>query len=131
VRLQVLLPHDVLLDRTGVLRVVAESLHGVFVLLPHHVDFVAPIVPGLLLYETGEGESVAGVDAGLLVKVGDHVRVSVHDAVQAPELEAVRTEVQRRFRTLDDREVRARTAMARLEASFYRRFIEQEGFRVD
>ena len=127
-RLQILLPQRILLDRDGVDKVVAESHHGSFALLPNHVDFALPILPGILLYETGEGESVVGVDQGVLVKQGSRVRVSVHDAVPAEELETVREEVRERFRRVDDRAARARSAMAQLQASFYRRFIEQEGF---
>lgn len=126
-RLQVLLPHEVLVDLQGVTKVVAESHHGVFALLPRHVDFAAPLVPGLLLYEVDGREEVMGVDAGTLVKEGDRVRVSVHDAVRAPELERVRELVRERFHALEDREQRARSAMARLESSFYRSFLEQGG----
>lgn len=126
-RLQLLLPQRVLLDRDGVRKVVAESHHGSFVLLPNHVDFALPVLPGILLYETEEGESVVGVDRGFLVKEGARVRISVHDAVPAAGLEEVRRVVRERFHTVGEREARARSAMARLQASFYRRFIEQEG----
>lgn len=125
-RLRVLLPHDVLVDRDDVSKVVAESLHGVFALLPRHIDFVAPVVPGILQFEHAEGTSSIGVDSGILVKRGPEVRVSVHDAVQAEELEEIHALVRKRFRALDEREDRARAAMARLEASFYHRFIEQQ-----
>lgn len=128
-RLQILLPQRILLDRDDVLKVSAESHHGSFTLLPRHIDFAVPVLPGLLLYETGEGESVMGVDQGILVKKGSRVRVSVHDAVPAQKLAEVREVVRERFREVDEREAIARSAMARLQASFYRGFIEQEGFR--
>ena len=125
-RLQVLLPNEVLVDEEDVSKVVAEALHGVFVLLPRHVDFVAAVVPGILLFERGGGESVLGVDEGVLVKRGAHVRVSVRDAVRGEDLQRIRSLVTERFEELAEREKRARTALARLEASFYRRVIEQE-----
>lgn len=128
-RLQVLLPRGVLLDEDGVDQVVAEAHHGVFALLPRHVDLVAPLVPGILLYEREGRETVLGVDEGLLVKEGPRVRVSVHDAVKGDDLDRLRALVEARYREVDERERRARTATARLEASFYRRLIEQEDLR--
>jgi F-type H+-transporting ATPase subunit epsilon len=53
--LKILLPERVVLDET-VDKVVAESPQGSFGLLPRHVDFVAPIVPGLLSYTQDEEE---------------------------------------------------------------------------
>lgn len=123
-----LLPYRVLVDE-DVTQVVAEAPHGVFALLPHHVDFVAPLVPGLLLYRADHGESVLGVDGGLLVKRGDRVRASVRDAVEGEDLERLRELVVERFQELDERERRARNALVKLEASFYRRVIEQERLR--
>lgn len=128
-RLQVLLPSGVHLDEEHVSKVVAEGTHGTFVLLPRHVDFVAPVVPGILLFEQDGQETVLGVDEGVLVKRGGHVRVSVRDAVRGQDLHRIRLLVSERFEELDEREKRARTALARLEASFYRRVIEQEQLR--
>lgn len=125
-RLQVLLPYEVLVDRDDVTKVATEAPHGAFAILPRHVDVVAPLVPGLLLFETSGGESVIGVSEGFLVKQGDHVRVSTRDAVRSDDLGRIRELVRERFERLDERETEARTALMRLEASFYRRFIEQE-----
>jgi F-type H+-transporting ATPase subunit epsilon len=125
-RVKVLLPTRVLLDVDGVSKLLAESTHGAFGILPRHVDFVAPIIPGILLLDRAGEELVLGVDEGVLVKRGGEVRVSVREAVRGEELGRIRELVTERFEELDERERRARTALARLEASFYRRFIEQE-----
>ena len=128
-RLRVMLPSRVLIDERNIDKVIAEGLHGVFALLPLHVDFVSPVVPGILLYARGDDEWVVGVDHGVLVKRGDQVRISVRDAVRGDDAETIRDLVTRRFHQLDEREIRTRRALARLEASFYRGFVEQEALR--
>lgn len=130
-RVKVLLPAGVLLDVDGVSKLLAESTHGAFGILPRHIDFVTPIVPGILLLERPGEELVLGVDEGVLVKRGDEVRVSVREAVRGDELDRIRELVTQRFEELDERERRARSALALLEASFYRRFIEQERWPRD
>ena len=123
-RLRVLLPTQVLLDR-AVGKVVAEAEDGAFGLLPRHIDFVAALVPGILVYVTGEGEErYLGVDEGILVKHGAEVTVSTRGAVPGEDLETLRQTVRDRYLELDEREKSARSALARLEAGVVRRFIE-------
>ena len=125
-RLRVLLPTEVLLDRE-VAKVVAEGGNGSFCLLPRHVDFVAALVPGILRYTTPHGEEhFIGLDAGTLVKRGDDVLVSVLNAVHEADLERLSAAVQQSFRELDEDEREARGALARLEAGALRRFYELE-----
>jgi F-type H+-transporting ATPase subunit epsilon len=125
VRLKVLTPVEVVLDR-GVTTVVAEGANGSFGLKPRHADFVSSLVPGLLHFrerEGGEGEYVA-VDRGLLVKRGEEVLVSVRSAVRGVGLEELVRAVEERFSVLDDHERSVRSAVARLESDFVRRFME-------
>jgi len=124
-KLKVLLPTEVLVDEP-VRKVTAEAANGSFCLLPRHIDFVAALVPGLLSFETEEeGEEVfLAVAEGVLVKAGQEVRVSVRSAVRGGELGELRRIVEEKFKVLDDKEKTARTAMARIEAGFVRRFLE-------
>lgn len=124
--LKVLLPTEVLVDaRVG--KVIAEADNGFFCLLPRHVDFVAALVPGILYYTTANGEQrLVAVDEGTLVKCGEEVLVSVLNATAGTDLEALQATVSESFRSLDEEERRARTALARLEAGAMRRFLELE-----
>ncbi len=123
-QLKVLLPTAVLVDEP-VVKVIAEAENGSFCLLPRHVDFVAALVPGLLSFTTAEGvEEFLAVDEGILVKQGDDVRVSVINGVRGGALAELRALVTQQFERLDERERRARSALARMEADFVRRFIE-------
>ena len=63
--LKVLLPFHVYAEKTGVLRIVAETREGSFGLLPHRLDCVATLTPGILIYEVEtEGEVYVAIDEG-------------------------------------------------------------------
>lgn len=104
---------------------VAEGLHGSFCLRPRHVDLVAVLVPGLFYFETAadEGRYLA-LDRGLLVKRGAFVSVAARSAVVGDDLEDLLEVVNRRFKALDEQERVVRSAVARLESDFLRRFME-------
>jgi F-type H+-transporting ATPase subunit epsilon len=123
-RLKVLLPTHVLVDQ-DVVKVVAEAQNGAFCLLPRHVDFVAALTEGLLAYTDAHGrETFLAVDGGVLVKCESEVLVSTPNGVLGPDLGKLRQMIEESFQKLDEHECMARTALARLEADFVRRFIE-------
>jgi F-type H+-transporting ATPase subunit epsilon len=121
--LEILLPDEVLLARE-VEKVIAEGPNGSFALLPRHQDFVTALVPGLLSFETGGGEEFIAVDEGVLVKIGAEVLVSTRRAVRGPDLGSLRETVETEFVDLDDKQRLTRSAMAKLEANFARKFYE-------
>jgi F-type H+-transporting ATPase subunit epsilon len=125
-RLKVLLPQGVLMDEE-VTKVVAEAENGSFCLLPRHVDFLAALVPGLLSFASVNGaEEFLAVDEGMLVKCGSEVLVSTRNAVRGPDLGKLEQTVEQTFRRLDHQETMARSAFAKLEANFIRRFMDLE-----
>jgi len=80
--LKVLLPSRSSPRRPVVSRIVAETREGSFGLLPHRLDCVAALAPGILTYETeADGEVFVAVDEGVLVKTGPDVLVSVRRAI--------------------------------------------------
>jgi len=82
VRLRILLPFQVFAEASDVSRIVAETRGGSFGLLPHRLDCVAALIPGILIYESaGKGETCLAVDEGVLVKAGADVTVSVRNAI--------------------------------------------------
>jgi F-type H+-transporting ATPase subunit epsilon len=125
-RLKLLLPGRIYIDQ-AVAKVSGEAEDGSFTLLPRHIDFVAALVPGLLSFETEEGkEEFLAVDAGILVKRGEEVLVSTGNAVQSSDLGRLRQTVEERFQTLDERQRKTHSALARLESDFIRRFLQIE-----
>ena len=104
-------------------RIVAETREGSFGLLPHRLDCVAALAPGILTYETeADGEVFVAVDEGVLIKTGSDVLVSVRRALGGTDLGQLRAGVEREFLTLDENEQSVRSAMAKMEAGFLRRF---------
>lgn len=121
--LKILLPFKIFAEETGVLRIVAETREGSFGLLPHRLDCVAALEPGILIYETkSDGEVLLAVDEGILVKTGLDVLVSVRRALVGTDLGQLRAAVEQEFLILDEQEQSMRSVMTKLEAGFLRRF---------
>ncbi|WP_206203125.1 F0F1 ATP synthase subunit epsilon [Thioalkalivibrio sp. XN8] len=130
-RLRVLLPTRVLLDEP-VRKVVAEAVNGSFCLLPRHLDFVAALVPGILVFVDADGrERFAAIDEGALVKCAETVTVSALDGAVGDALEELQALVDERYAALDEQEKKARSAVARLEAGTLRRFRELQEQALD
>ena len=124
-KLKVLLPYQVFAEIDEVSRIVAETPQGSFGLLPHRLDCVAALEPGILTYQTKtEGEIYIAVDAGILVKAGADVLVSVRNAIGGTDLGKLREAVAREFVNLDENERQVRAVLARLESGFVRHFTE-------
>ncbi len=121
--LKILLPFKIFAEKTGVSRIVAESHAGSFGLLPRRLDCVAALVPGILVFETAaEGEVSIAVDAGILVKSGADVLVSVRNAIGGTDLGQLRAAVEQKFLNLDEQEMSVRSVLAKLESGFVHRF---------
>lgn len=123
---KVLLPTEVVVDEP-VRKIVAEAANGSFCLKPRHTDFLTALVPGLLSFTTEDNvEYFLAVDEGILVKHGEEVLVSSRHAVRGQRLDELEALVRDRFEVLDERERTARSAVARLESDFVRRFLMLE-----
>ncbi len=122
--LRILLPFQIFADETGVSRIVAETREGSFGLLPHRLDCVAALTPGILIYESeAESEVYVAVDQGVLVKTGLDVLVSVRNAIAGTDLRELREAVDRKFLKLDERERNVRSLLAKMESGLIRRMV--------
>ena len=124
-KLKILLPFRILAEKTGVSRIVAETLDGSFGLLPRRRDCISILRPGILIYENEvECEVYVAVDEGVLVKTGFNVIVSVRNAIAGTDLSQLREAVERDFLDLNEREQSVRSVMAKMESGFIRRLVE-------
>ena len=123
--LKILLPFQIFIEKTGIARIVAETRAGSYGFLPQRLDCVAPLVPGILIYENEEeGEVYVAVDEGVLVKVGPNVSVSVRNAIGGTDLRQLHEAVEKEFLDLNEREQNVRSVLAKIESGFIRRFAE-------
>jgi len=124
-RLKILLPFQVFADKAKVLRIVVETRSGSLGLWPHRLDCVAPLAPGVLVYETQtDGEVYNAIDEGMLVKTGLDVLISVRNAIAGTDLAHLRKAVEQEFLTLDEQQRSVRSTMAKLESNIVHRLAE-------
>lgn len=127
--LKIFLPSGRYLDQTGVKRIVAETRQGLFGILPNRLDCVGALIPGILTYETeANGEVNIAVDAGILVKAGQDVRVSVRNAIGGLDLGELNRAIRQEFLALNEQEQEIRSILIKLETRFIRQFqqLQQE-----
>ena len=121
--LKIILPTQVFANKLDVAHIVVQTPHGSFGLLPHRLDCVTALSPGVLTYVTAaEGEIYIAVDEGVLVKTGAEVLVSVRRAIGGFDLGGLHDAVKHEFLTLNAQEKNLRFVMAKLESGFIHRF---------
>ncbi len=116
--LKILLPYKVFAELRNVKRIIAETSGGQYGFLPHRLDCVTALLPGILTYESAEGIKYLAVDKGILVKAGENVMVSVRNAIGGSDLGMLHELVEKEFKELDDNEKNVRSVMAKMESSF-------------
>jgi F-type H+-transporting ATPase subunit epsilon len=120
--LKVLLPFQVFAEAADVTRIVAETPKGSFGILPHRLDCVAALAPGILTWQrAGQAETCIAIDEGVLVKAGPDVLISVRNAIASGGVGELRAAVEREFKNLDEQERSVRSALARMESDLIRR----------
>lgn len=120
--LQILLPFEIFADQTGIKNIVVDTVSGSFGLLPQRLDCVAALEAGILSYTTDDDEiTYIAIDAGILVKVGPDVSVSVRQAKGGLELDQLYEAVKQDFWNKDEHEREIRASLAKLESGFVRR----------
>jgi F-type H+-transporting ATPase subunit epsilon len=125
--LRILLPFQIFAEVAGVSRIVVDTSDGEYGLLPHRLDCVAALAPGILTYETdGGGPVYVAVDVGLMVKAGQEVLVSVRHAIGGTDLGQLHEAVKREFLKVGDEEKDVRAAVSRMEGGFIRRIAEYQ-----
>lgn len=122
--LKLILPTEILVDQP-IRKLIAEAENGFFCLLPRHIDLFTILVPGILSFiDLEEQEQLLAVGEGVLIKYGQEVRVSTRQAIAGKDLLTLQALVEDEFRQLDDQERQTRSALAKLESSFARLFLE-------
>jgi len=125
-RLKVWLPADLLLEEQ-VARIKAQAEDGWFGILPHRIDFVTALVPGVVTFQPlGKPEEYLAVDRGILVKCGPEVSISTRNAIRGTDLDRLKKDLEAQFLERAERERAARALEAKLEADLVRNLLEAE-----
>jgi F-type H+-transporting ATPase subunit epsilon len=125
-RFKVLLPSDIMLE-TEARKVVAEGPHGAFGILPRHVDFVSPLLPGIVsVTPMSGGEFFLAVDEGVMAKQDDRLFLATLNAVRSENLGELRRTLEKHFLSRREGEKKSRSALAMLEGSIVRNFRERQ-----
>ena len=124
--LQLSVPTEVLLNQS-VSKIIAEGAHGCFCVLPRHTDFLAALVPGIMIFTDLSGKEIFFAnDHGLLVKRQQEVFISSRRAIEGSDLGTLRQTVHKQFELLEESDRACQSAIASLEANFLRRFLEMQ-----
>ncbi|MBD3322776.1 MAG: F0F1 ATP synthase subunit epsilon [Chitinivibrionales bacterium] len=122
----VMLPTDILFSGTA-LKVTADTESGRYTLLPRHIDFIAPLIPGIVEIRPENNNTVLiATDEGVMVKQGENVWISVRNAVTGKKPGTLREAVEDHYRELDEKEQKNRTSIARMERDMARSIYEFE-----
>lgn len=117
--LHILLPFRVFLKISEVRRIVVDTSAGSYGFLPHRLDCVATLIPGILIYESKDGvEHYVAMDEGILTKKDEFIEISVRNAIAGANLGKLREAVENEFVKLDETERDMRKAVAKLESEF-------------
>lgn len=117
-------------------KLTAEAMDGYFCLLPRHADFLAALVPGILILDIWPADLDAArrsaarhyfaVNDGILAKTGNSVTITTFSAVESQDLASLAATVERVFLSEAEQARFARRELARLEAGTLRRFMALE-----
>ena len=121
--LKILLPTSIFLEES-VEKIRGEGLQGEFCLKPKHIDYATALSPGIFSYISTTGkEHFLAIDHGILVKQGTEVMIATRRTV-AGDLGQLNKEVKNMLFEREEREKQSRSAVARLEIGFIKRFLE-------
>lgn len=99
--------------------VTVDTNRGSFGFLPHRLDCIAVLVPGILSYRTAQGRlEYVAIDEGVFMKTEGQILVSVRNAIGGADLGKLRQTIEREFKSLDEKEIKARSVIAKIESEF-------------
>ena len=128
-RLRLLVPAQLTLD-IEITRLKVEAMDGARTFLPRHQDFFTALPAGIITYKTmTDSEHFVAIDHGLLVKCMKLVTVTTHQAILSDSLMELHSLIHEQFLDIDEQQRNGRMALARLEASAIRQFINLEHLR--
>jgi F-type H+-transporting ATPase subunit epsilon len=124
--LKVLIPFGVFAQIENVAKIILNTREcGSVCLLPHRLDCVAALSPGLLAYEEeGKNTNYLALDEGVMVKTGTDVLVSARNAFRGDNLTTLHQLVEKHFLHVSEDELKSRQTASKLEGVLLSRLME-------
>ena len=122
-KLRVLVPQKILLEQEAN-KITADSLHGVFTVLEHHIDCTCLLPPGVIIIKNLDTETFVANDEGVFLKKGNTVDISIRRGIICDSLENIDELVEREFLERSETQKKLRTALTRLEINFTKQLME-------
>lgn len=125
-RLTIMLPYKTLLDRS-VTKVSVPTNDGVFTILPKHIDGTWKLKSGFLVVSTdieANNNLYFAISEGFLNKEGSRLYISCFQVIEGESLETLAKTVRENLASLDEKELRVKQALTRLESDTVKRFID-------
>jgi F-type H+-transporting ATPase subunit epsilon len=125
ITLDIILPYQQFMHYPNVTVIVAETDNGSMGLLPHRLDCVATISPGIIVFRTESSNEIwVAVDHGFLLKTGLTVTISVRNAFSGPDPVNLKRIVREEFNVISDIDKKVRSIMLKLESNFIHSIME-------
>ena len=126
-RLRIVTPLAVVIDKEGVVAVRAEDATGSFGILPHHADFLTSLAISVVSWESGDTtRHYCAVRRGVLtVRSGHDIDVATREAVPGDDLATLDETVLGRFRADIEAERTEYTESTRLHLNAIRQIMRQ------
>ncbi len=121
-QVKLILPYRTILDKEAE-KITAPGIDGEFQILPKHIDATWSLKSGILTIDTDKKLYFA-VNAGVVVKQGDNVYISVFQAIPGDSLKELLETVKKSLTELSERERKAREVLVKLEAETIKKFTE-------
>lgn len=120
---KIVLPYKVFASLQHINSLSVKTSNGSMGILPHRLDCVTALVPGILKYQTeGNDEDYMAIDEGVLIKTGSEVTISVRNAVGGADLGKLKEAVEKEFKELEEKEKSVRSTLLKMESGFIRAF---------
>lgn len=117
--LKILLPYKIFSEDTNVTEVIVDTNRGSFGFLPQRLDCIAVLVPGILSYKNQNGGwKYVAIDEGVFMKTDQQILVTVRNAIGGADLGTLRESIDKEFKNLDEKEIKTRSVIAKLESEF-------------
>ncbi|NLD94690.1 MAG: F0F1 ATP synthase subunit epsilon [Fibrobacter sp.] len=125
ITLDIILPYQQFMHHSDVTEIIAETDRGSFGLLPHRLDCVATISPGIVVFRTKSVNEIwVAVDNGFLLKTGLAVTISVRNAFSGPDPVNLKRIVRNEFSVISDIDKKVKTIMLKLENNLIQSIME-------